>query len=99
MAAMTSAERPAGTDGTREPSRSVQVLLATLTPLAAILAAFVLAAGYAPLGLFLPLALFVFNVVRQVRGVALHGPSAWRIMLITVNGAFVAFIIIWMLRS
>lgn len=74
-------------------------LLAFLTPLAAILAAIVLAGFFAPWGVLLPLALGAFNVLRLVRTIAVFGPSVGRVALVVVNAALVAAILSWLIAQ
>lgn len=80
-------------------SRAAQALLALLTPLAAIFVALVLAGVFAPWGLFLPLALAVFSILRLVKGISVTGPAAGRITLIVLNAALAALCIIGLVSA
>ena len=89
-------------DTSREPlsrRRAMQGLLALLTPLAGVIVALVLAGLFAPWGLFLPLALAVFNVLRLVKGISLNGPAAGRMTLVALNAALVALSIIGLVTA
>ena len=86
----------------REPSTrrwGAQALLALLTPLAAIIVALVLAGLFAPWGLFVPLALAVFNVLRLVKGISINGPAAGRITLVVMNAALAALSVIGLVNA
>ncbi|WP_345066509.1 hypothetical protein [Leifsonia kafniensis] len=89
-------------DTSREPrtrSWAVQALLALLTPLAAIIVALVFAGLFAPWGLFVPLALAVFNVLRLVKGISVYGPAAGRITLVALNAALAALSVIGLVNA
>lgn len=80
-----------------EPSNrswTARALIALLTPLAAIIVALVLAGLFAPWGLYLPLAMAAFNVLRVVKGISIGGPTAGRITLLVLNAALAALAVI-----
>ena len=77
----------------------MRALIALLTPLAAIIVALVLAGLFAPWGLYLPLAMAAFNVLRVVKGVSIGGPTAGRITLLVLNAALAALAIIGLITA
>jgi len=70
---------------------------ALLASLAGLVVAIVLAGLLAPAWLFVALALCVFNVLRQVDGVAHHGLSVAAVVLLAINVTAIAFTTAWLL--
>lgn len=70
-----------------------------LTSVLAVLAAFLIAAVFAPGWLFVALALCAVNILRVIGRIATSGPSAGAIAVIVVNAVLFSVTTAWLLSG